>query len=113
MLGWLVFIGILVLAFVPSNNEYDEVEENEEFENYSTQNNYSNNIQQNFDFPKCNTTSEVPVYKGNRGVYEYPMLVRVRGDKYARQEEIIIEAHNRNEAKQKARNMGYDIIRCS
>ena len=39
------------------------------------------------------------------------MLVRVRGDKYARQEEITIEAHNIFEARQKAKNMGYDIIR--
>lgn len=41
------------------------------------------------------------------------MLVRVRGSRYASQKEIVVEAHNRAEAKQKVINMGYDIIRCN
>lgn len=41
---------------------------------------------------------------------EYDLLVIVKDCKYSRQQHIKIEANNREEAKQKAINMGYKVL---
>lgn len=41
---------------------------------------------------------------------EYDLLVTVENCKYSRQQHIKVEANNREEAKQKAINMGYKVI---
>lgn len=89
------------------NNNYDDGYDED------WNNNYSCN-QQTYHSPQFDTSfiSQVqPPEIHHKDTSEYSMLVRVRGNKYARQEEITIEAHNIFEARQKAKNMGYDIIR--
>ena len=93
----------------------DYYEEDDYNDNDDWNNNYSCN-QQSYDSPQFDngfiSRTQPPEYH-HKDTNEYRMLVRVRGNKYARQEEIVIKAHNRAEAKQKAVNMGYDIIRCN
>ena len=72
---------------------------------------YDDNDNYDYDEDWNKINSAPPSEFHHKDTNEYSMLVRVRGDKYARQEEITIEAHNIFEARQKAKNMGYDIIR--
>ncbi len=94
------------------NNDYYE-ECDYDINNDDWNNNYSCN-QQSCASPQFDnsfiTHAQPPEYH-HKDTNEYKMLVRVRGSKCARQEEITIEAHNIFEARQKAKNMGYDILR--
>lgn len=101
------------LSGYDTNNDYFEDDDYNDDDDWN--NNYSYN-QQSYNNPSFDnsfiTRTQPPEYH-HKNTYEYKMLVRVRGNKYARQEEITIEAHNRSEAKQKAINMGYEILRCN
>lgn len=101
-----------------SDNDYDDEYEEDYYNNENDM--WANSLpaQNNVDYssPKFDTSfisHDKPPEYHHKDTYEYKMLVRVRGSKYARQEEIVVETHNRAEAKQKAINMGYDIIRCN
>ena len=87
----------------------DYYEEDDYNDNDDWNNNYSCN-QQTYDSPQFDNSfisrTQPPEYH-HKDTNEYRMLVRVRGDKYARQEEITIEAHNIFEARQKAKNMPF------
>lgn len=96
------------------NDEYEENYYNNENDMWANSAPAQNNV--DYSSPKFDTSfisHDKPPEYHHKDTYEYKMLVRVRGSKYARQEEIVVEAHNRAEAKQKAINMGYDIIRCN
>lgn len=104
-------------SYNSDNDYYDDYEEdyyNNENDLWENSSPAQNNV--NYSSSKFDTSfisyDKPPEYH-HKDTYEYKMLVRVRGSKYARQEEIVVEAHNRAEAKQKAINMGYDIIRCN
>ena len=60
-----------------------------------------------------NTISEVPEIKKYKSTQKFILKVRVEGDKYSGLQEIVIEARNRQEARQKAINMGYRVIQCT
>lgn len=97
------------------NDNDDYYEEDDYNDNDDWDNNYSyNQPQPDYSSPQFDNSfishAQPPEFH-HKDTNEYSMLVRVRGDKYARQEEITIEAHNIFEARQKAKNMGYDIIR--
>lgn len=84
---------------------------NEDDYNYDWNNNYSCN-QQNYSSPPFDNSfnsQTQPLEFHHKGTNEYNMLVR--SDKYAMQEKITIEVHNIFEARQKAKNMGYEIIK--
>lgn len=96
------------------NDDYEEDYYNNEDDLWANSSPVKNNV--DYSSPKFDTSfisHDKPHEYHHKDTYEYKMLVRVRGSRYARQEEIVVEAHNRAEAKQKAINMGYDIIRCN
>ncbi len=114
-----IFIFILGLIEEAKNrlNGYNDNDDCYEEDNYDDNDNWNNNYscnQQSCASPQFDnsfiTHAQPPEYH-HKDTNEYKMLVRVKGNKYARQEEITIEAHNISEARQKAKNMGYDIIR--
>lgn len=103
-MGWLALIIVLILIGNIGENETqdDSMKEVCKDDNASDITTFENSFI---------SLVEAPKPKKYTGSVEYTMLVRVRGNKYARQEYITVEAHNRQEAKQKAINMGYEIIR--
>lgn len=114
-----IFIFILGLIEEAKNrlNGYNDNDDCYEEDNYDDNDNWNNNYsynQQTYNSPQFDNSfisrTQPPEYH-HKDTNEYKMLVRVKGSKYARQEEITIEAHNISEARQKAKNMGYDIIR--
>ena len=108
-------------SYNSDNDYYDDYNDDYEEDYYNNENDLWENsspVKNNVDYssPKFDTSfisHDKPPEYHHKDTYEYKMLVRVRGSRYARQEEIVVEAHNRAEAKQKAINMGYDIIRCN
>ncbi len=114
-----IFIFIFGLIEEAKNrlNGYNDNDDYYEEDNYDDNDNWNNNYsynQQTYNSPQFDNSfisrTQPPEYH-HKDTNEYKMLVRVKGSKYARQEEITIEAHNISEARQKAKNMGYDIIR--
>ena len=109
---WLA-IALVIYIFINGFIEESKKQLSGYNDNDDWNNNYSCN-QQTYSSPQFDNSfisrTQPPEYH-HKDTNEYRMLVRVRGDKYARQEEITIEAHNIFEARQKAKNMGYDIIR--
>lgn len=114
-----IFIFIFGLIEETKNrlNGYNDNDDYYEEDNYDDNDNWNNNYsynQQTYNSPQFDNSfisrTQPPEYH-HKDTNEYKMLVRVKGSKYARQEEITIEAHNISEARQKAKNMGYDIIR--
>lgn len=101
-------------SYNSDNDGYEEDYYNNEDDLWANSSPVKNNV--DYSSPKFDTSfisHDKPPEYHHKDTYEYKMLVRVRGSRYARQEEIVVEAHNRAEAKQKAINMGYDIIRCN
>lgn len=112
LMKWLA-IALVIYIFINGFIEESKKQLSGYSDNDDWNNNYSCN-QQTYSSPQFDNSfisrTQPPEYH-HKDTNEYRMLVRVRGDKYARQEEITIEAHNIFEARQKAKNMGYDIIR--
>lgn len=103
-------------GYIDNDDDYEEDDYNDGSDRDEWDNSSTYNQKPDYSSPKFDTSfishSEPPEYH-HKTTNEYEMLVRVRGDKYARQETIIVEGNTRSEAKQKARNMGYEIIRCN
>lgn len=116
-LGIALVLYFLIYGFIEEAKErlsgYDDNDNYDDDYDEGWNNNYSCN-QQTYSSPQFDNSfisqAQPPEFH-HKDTNEYSMLVRVRGDKYARQEEITIEAHNIFEARQKAKNMEYDIIR--
>lgn len=118
MEAWLFWIGVIILLALKGkysdgqSDGYEQDCQNNNWNNNSNSNqNMFNNTKPDESYNIRSNTVEPKKRKCGYGMYEYKMLVRLKGTHYARQEEIVVEAHNIFEARQKAKNLGYDILR--
>ena len=101
----IVMIILLIIGLFSGESEDDNFD-------YDSNERTPNSYHPQFDFPNVSSHSNVEPKKWNP-LSTYVLKVRVEGSKYARMEEIQIEAHNRQEARQKAINMGYRVYQCN
>jgi hypothetical protein len=103
---WQILALIIVIACLFGGNSEDDTF------SYDSNERNPDSYHPQFDFPNVSSHSNVEPKKWNP-LFTYVLKVRVEGNKYARMEEIEIEARNRQEARQKAINMGYRVYQCN